>query len=325
MKKNKYIFSIIFLIVLIVGYSILDNFLFDGIKPKKIKNNDFQAEFFSKENWRKKTTVILIGGGQWGHYWGSELTKNGYVALSIPYYREKGLPRLMEEIPLEYFENAFKFLKDRPEVNPDKIIVMGASRNAELALLLASKFPKDIHGVIAYSPSSVVWSNTVMPFNSNSIKPSWTFNTKDIAFIPMAKLSEFNFDTLTTLDYWEKGLNNSTDFQEAIIKVEKINGPILLFSGKRDKVWPSSKMADSIEKRLIENNFEYAVHNIQYNNAGHLISGNPEDSGESRSSEFTIENNVYTYEYGGTKEGDNTAKINAKQLVFKFLKNINLN
>lgn len=191
--------SIATLIVLTGGYLYVDSILFNGIRPRSVKNHDFKATFFAKDDIESQTAVVLIGGGEWGDYWGREFAKANHAGLSLPYYRQEGLPELMEEIPLEYFQKALDWLNKQPEVDPDKIVVMGASRNAELALLIASYYPETVHGVIAYSPSSVSWSNTVLPFNSDTIKPSWTFENRPVSYIPMAKLKANESDTIETL------------------------------------------------------------------------------------------------------------------------------
>ncbi|WP_052158402.1 acyl-CoA thioester hydrolase/BAAT C-terminal domain-containing protein [Lacinutrix jangbogonensis] len=189
------------------------------------------------------------------------------VGLSLPYTRKEGLPKLPEEIDLEYFENAIKWLSNQKEVNPHKIVVMGASRNVELALVVASIFPEIVSGVIAYAPSSVTWSNTVLPYNSNEMKASWKYNGSNIPFIPMDKISGNDSGKIKMIEYWKNGLSKTAFVNKATIKVEKINGPILLFSGSDDKVWPSLIMANMIEKRLKENNFKHPFHNIVYKNA----------------------------------------------------------
>ena len=40
-------------------------------------------------------------------------------------------------------------------------------------------------------------------------------------------------------------------------KVENINGPIILISGKNDQIWPSEKMCNQIVDRLKKNNFKH--------------------------------------------------------------------
>src|SRR5699024_9809025 len=110
--------------------------------------------------------------------------------------------------------------------------------------------------------------------------------------------------------------------EDASIKVEKINGPILLLSGKDDQVWPSARMADMLDSRLVEHSFKFQVENIQYENAGHLISGNPESDSDERTSKMTIQNKQYSFEYGGTKDGDYKAKQDAKIRVLKFIETL---
>ncbi len=256
-KKIKIIIgSIVILVFLIAGYFYLDHILFDGVKPKYVSENGFKATFFVNKDTENRLTIILIGGGNWGDYWGLEFAKSNYVGLSLPYYREEGLPQLMEEIPLEYFEKAVLWLKEQPEVNPNKIIVMGASRNAELTLIIASFFPKNIHGVIAFNPSSVSWSNTALPFNSDTVKPSWTFKNQPVPYISMDKIKGTPTSTIETLSYWKNGLSDSVAVSNASIKVENINGPILLLSGAEDEVWPSSIMSNMIEKRIKKKSFQ---------------------------------------------------------------------
>ena len=286
--SRKYIIGILITILLVIGYFIADSILFSGVKARTINENGIQANYFVKTNTKRSTSIVLIGGGQWGDYWGQQFANRGYSGLSLPYTQREGLPKLPEEINLEYFEKALAWLKKQPEVDPNKIIVMGASRNAELALLLASVFPRSISGVVAYAPSAVSWSNTVLPYNSNELKSSWKYKGLDIPYVPMDKISGNQLNSINMLEYWNKGLQKADFIGQAAIKVEKINGPILLFSGKDDQVWPSSIMADMIEKRLETNTFEHSFQNIKYENAGHLISSNPDDNTSYRTGTIKI-------------------------------------
>tara|TARA_R110000765_G_scaffold1657_1_gene4359 strand:+ start:38 stop:1009 length:972 start_codon:yes stop_codon:yes gene_type:complete len=320
--SRKYIIGIVITILLVIGYFIADSILFSGVKARTINENGIQANYFVKTNTKRSTSIVLIGGGQWGDYWGQQFANRGYSGLSLPYTQREGLPKLPEEINLEYFEKALAWLKKQPEVDPNKIIVMGASRNAELALLLASVFPRSISGVVAYAPSAVSWSNTVLPYNSNELKSSWKYKGLDIPYVPMDKISGNQLNSNNMLEYWNKGLQKADFIGQAAIKVEKINGPILLFSGKDDQVWPSSIMADMIEKRLETNTFEHSFQNIKYENAGHLISSNPDDKTSYRTGTIKISGKDYEYEYGGNDEGDFKAKRDAKLKLMEFLEKI---
>lgn len=323
MKNNrKYITWIGIIAFLIAGYLIAGSFLFNGVKPRTINDNGFQANYFVKKDTEKKASIVIIGGGQWGDYWGQQFADRGFVGLSLPYTGREGLPKLPEEINLEYFENALKWLKKQSEVDPNKIIVMGASRNAELSLIIASVFPELVNGVIAYAPGSVSWSNTVLPYNSNDLKPSWRYQGADIPYIPMDKIAGNESNRIETLEYWKSGLTKTEYITQATIRVEKINGPILLFSGLDDMVWPSSLMADMIEQRIKENNFKYSFQNIKYKEAGHLISSNPESNSDYRTGTINIDGKDYEFEFGGTPEGDNKAKQDAKMRLLDFIEKI---
>lgn len=321
-KNRKYIIGIGILIFLIVGYFIADSILFSGVKPRPINENGFQANYFVKTDTKKKVSIVLIGGGPWGDYWGQQFASSGYSGLSLPYTQREGLPKLPEEINLEYFEKALVWLKKQPEVDPNKIIVMGASRNAELALVLASIFPESISGVVAYAPSAVSWSNTVLPYNSNELKSSWKYEGVDIPYVPMNKIKGNESNKIKMVEYWKKGLQKTDFIEQAAIKVEKINGPVLLFSGRDDRVWPSSIMADMIEKRLEANSFKYSFQNIKYENAGHLISSNPDDNTSYRTGTINISGKNYEYEFGGNDDGDFKAKQDAKMKLMEFLEKI---
>ncbi|WP_127142330.1 acyl-CoA thioester hydrolase/BAAT C-terminal domain-containing protein [Flagellimonas marinaquae] len=322
MNKRKYIISIVIIALLAISYFIADSILFDGVRPKLINHNGFEASYYVKNDLVNKKAIVLIGGGQWGDYWAREFANNGMAGLSLPYIGKEGLPKLPEEIDLAYFENAIIWLSKQKEVNKDKIVVIGASRNAELALLIASTFPELVSGVVAYSPSSVSWSNTVLPYNSDELKPSWIYKGIEIPYLPMEKITGSETDKIEMLEYWKKGLSKKEFVNQATIKAEKINGPILLFSGIDDKVWPSSLMADMIEENLKKVNFKYSVQNIKYENAGHLISRRPEEKSNDRTAIIDINGKNYEYEFGGTNEGDFKAKKDAKVKLMEFIKKL---
>ncbi len=319
MRPKIIIGGIVLIAILIVGYTYLDSMLFDGVKPRPVNKNGIQATFFAQEGAVNQVAVVLIGGGVWGDYWGQEFAKANHVGLSLPYVNREGLPSLPEEIPLEYAETAVNWLQQQPEVNPDKIVVMGASRNAELALLIAAYFPESVHGVIAYAPSSVSWSNTVLPYNSDSVKPSWTFENKPVPFITMPKLKGGQAETLETLAYWQQGLSDSMAVSQAFIPVENINGPILLLSGKDDQVWPSAMMGDMMAQRLGHHSFGFTFDHVQYEDAGHMISGNPKQPSSQRQGKMEIDGKSYAYNFGGSPKGDYAAQQDASKRVFRFL------
>ena len=59
--------------------------------------------------------------------------------------------------------------------------------------------------------------------------------------------------------------------RRAEIPVERIGGPLLMFSGKDDQIWPSDVFAARVVERLKEHKFKHPVEHYSYENAGHLI------------------------------------------------------
>ena len=322
MNKKIIIGGIALILLLITGYTLLNNMLFDGIRPRQVIENGITGNFFASQEIVDQPAIIIPGGGAGGDYWGQELAKAGYGCFSLPYYRQEGLPPLMEEIPLEYFNQAMKWLARQPEVNPDKIIVMGASRNAELALLLAAYYPESVHGAIAFAPSSVSWSNTVLPFNSDELKPSWTIGGNPVPYISMNKIQGSESNTIETLPYWTAGLSDSSQVAMATIPVEQISGPILLLSGLDDQVWPSALMSNMIEDRLRKHDFSHSIKNIQFEHAGHLISRNLATISDGRTGQLPIGNQRYEFDFGGTIEGDKAAIIQSREEIMSFLQEL---
>lgn len=319
MKQSRARVLLFIPVLLMAGYFIADHYLNNAIEGREVKTAEFQGKYYSLDSTSNATTLVLIGGGPWGDFWASEVAKRKYIGFSLPYRTDDNLPFLLEEIPLEYFENALTWLAGQPEVNPEKIVVMGASRNAELALMIASEFPNLVSGVIAYSPSSAHWSNSVMPFNSSEIKPSWTYNNTALPYIQMPRLEGSESDTIKTLDYWLSGLSDTAQFKIGAIPVEKINGPILMFSGLDDRVWPSALMSGQITDRLKNHNFQHVITNMKYIGAGHLISGNPSTEAEAQMGKMVIGEKTYLFSFGGNPASDFQAKQDAQNEVYKYL------
>lgn len=200
---------------------------------------------------------------------------------------------------------------------------MGASRNAELALVVASTLNQRVSGAIAYCPSSVSWSNTVLPYNSDEVKPSWTYRGQAIPFVPMPKLQAPASGKLETLSYWRSA--DSAVVAQAAIPVEQINGPILLLSGSDDQVWPSAEMAQRLTQRALDSpEYIHTIKNRTWDDAGHMISGDPNGPSNVRQGTMVIDGESYPYDFGGTEFGDSIAKQDAAWEVMKFLERLSM-
>jgi uncharacterized protein len=61
------------------------------------------------------------------------------------------------------------------------LLVVGASRGAELALLLAASFPDLVGPVVAYTPSRVVWFGVGFKDPAGATRSTWTRQGQAVA------------------------------------------------------------------------------------------------------------------------------------------------
>lgn len=256
--------------------------------------------------------VVMLLGGSEGGFLGSgamakELSAQGIGALALSYYRGPGQSPTLEEIPLETFTRGLDWLEARPEVRRRRLGVIGVSKGAEAALIVASR-DRRVCAVVAAVPSSVVWGGYDPRRNMATFKSSWTVDGKPLPFAPY-DFSRFATGGLRSL--YEGGLPKASP--EAQIPVEKIAGPVLLISGRDDKLWPSTPMAEAVMARLDAHRFRYAHTHLAYDNAGHAAFGKPAPEG-------TKPNPAMFAQAGGTFEGTQAARLDSWPKTLAFLK-----
>mgnify|MGYP005848648497 CR=1 FL=1 len=238
-----------------------------GVVKEIVRSNGLVGTFYYPKESGPYPGVIILDGPEGGlnETQAATLAAHGYAALALAYSGIEKLPRQINKIPLEYFESAILWLQSREMVAKEKIGVMGTSKGSEIGLLVASYFPT-IKAVVAYSPSSVVWqSPDTSDKNSAS---SWTYRGKQIPYVPFQNSI---FGKLWAKTPYKDSLKNQEAIKKATIPVEKINGPVLLISGREDTVWPSTQMAKSIIKQRKKNKRPYPDKHLSYPGAGHLF------------------------------------------------------
>jgi dienelactone hydrolase len=243
--------------------------------------------------------VLVVGGSEGGlpapkAIW---LASHGYAALALAYFHYENLPQDLQAIPLEYFGEGLSWMKQRPEINPDQLAVMGTSRGGELALQLGSMYPA-IKAVVAYVPANVRYPACC----GNMMPAAWTWKGQGLAYARPSGRGPFN-------------LANETP--AAAIPVEQTHGPILVLSGDDDGVWSSSTMSDAVMHRLKQAHFAYRYERLNYAHAGHRA-GNPEII-PTWSGGVTQRQTGESENYGGTPEGNALSSLDAIPKVLEFL------
>lgn len=266
-------------IILLSGFFCFPLAWAQTMRKTPVTESGLIANLFIEKDADKRAAVIVLGGSRGGIAWqdkqAKSLAENGFAALALAYFAMAGLPSDLEEIPLEYFEKALRFLAKQPAVDRSRIGVCGVSKGGELVLLLGAHFPS-IRAVAAIVPSAHVFQSVATGWPVTS---SWSKDGQPFPFIPY--LITQNFDRHNLAVMYGESLGQTQYLDASVIPVERISGPILLISGTADKIWPSTRMCEIIMERLQTNHFSHDYHHMAYPEAGHSlawIGADPEQS-----------------------------------------------
>jgi dienelactone hydrolase len=220
--------------------------------------------------------LIILGGSNGGLYeWlAQDFASNGFAALTLAYFNYRDLPRELVEVPLEYFHEAAAWMKAQKVVKAGSLGLVGGSKGAELALLLAAS-DDDYKAVVAWVTSGYVWQGISMDMRPAS---SWSLDGQGLPFITgivtpedIAKYERGEVDSVRK--FYALGLEQAdpATIERATIPVEKIKAPILLVSGTDDQTWPSAEFSDTIMQWLREHQHPYEHKHIRCEGAGHMV------------------------------------------------------
>lgn len=255
-----------------------------------------------------RPAVLVLGGSEGGLGGAANgqaqlLAREGFATLVIGYYRLPGQPERLELVPIETFTRALDWLKRRAELDPQRIAIMGTSKGAEAALLVASR-RTDVRAVVAAAPSHVVWQGFDWSF-APVASSSWSEGGKPVPFLPIVQAS---YDG----NVYTAGLKALAEHPQAEIAVERMAGPVLLLCGEADSLWPSCPMARAAKARRDRLAPESETALLAYKDAGHGGVGPPLAKGKPVPWMLTM--------FGGTQEGNLAARADGWARTIAFLK-----
>ena len=264
--------------------------------------------------------LVLHGGGGAGGYereYAALLAEHGYTALCVEYFGAPGVRDELLTIPLETFQTAAEWLLQRPDVAGDRVGVVGFSRGGEASLLVGSQF--DVVGrVVAYVPSCYVWPAPSWMEGVDEGQPTWTLEGEPLPHLPVDEyVSEADgIDDPFDVDGPNAAVlaverATAEEKARAAIPVEEIDGPVLLVSGGKDTVWPSSGLAARAAERLREHEHPWRFEHRSFPDAGHAIRV-----------PYRVESDVdptETHRFGGTRAANAYAAARAWRDALAYL------
>lgn len=216
-------------------------------------------------NSNNQPLIVGLGGSEGGNAWASNRWKNtrdkflekGYAFLAIGYFGAEGTPKILDKIAIDDVYNAIAAAKKQAKIDDKKVAVIGGSRGADLALILGSYY-KDISVVVGMSSSHAVFPGHTLELTTSC----WTFKGKELPFIPVNEEAVPFLMKRNLRGAFEAMLKDTIAEQKALIKVENINGAILLLSATKDEMIPAVEMGEKMISRLKHNSFKYPHEHI---------------------------------------------------------------
>ena len=193
--------------------------------------------------------AVVLGGSMGGipEPLAGRVARCGITAFALAYFGAPGLPSALVEIPFELPERGIEVFRDR-YASGRHVGLVGTSKGAELALMLASQLPDVVGPTAAISPSCVAWYGLDVGDLSSMRRSSWTWHGAAWPFLPLpeGRMPAFTDQGMRTDGCYDLSSYHADVVDAARIPIEQARGPILLLSGDDDHQWPAASMAGEL-------------------------------------------------------------------------------
>ncbi|ERT57256.1 acyl-CoA thioester hydrolase/BAAT C-terminal domain-containing protein [Peptoniphilus sp. BV3C26] len=282
----------------------------DGVDVTYVDEGRMQGFRFVPKEKSHKGLVICFGGSDGGPNFetAKRLAEEGYETFALFMFGMKNQEQTLTKIPLEQFEDLISYINKNIKDNKP-ISVLGASKGAEYALNLASKYP-EIDNLILYAPSSYNFAG----LDFKDYGSSWTYKGKELPYIDIKKSSFKSFlkniigpalikSPISFKETYNSAIEKDSYRQEKLIPIKDVKANILMIVGEDDLMWDSLAMANKIK----EQNPNAKIYS--YKGAGHIFAGNGIIN--------LVKARIAT---GGSSEGNEEARNESRKTIDAFLK-----
>ena len=285
---------------------------------ERIAQAGFFGEFFAPPGLVRRRPAVVVWGGSEGALGDGPseaalLASDGIPALALAYFDEPGLPCSLSDVPLEYFVRAIRWLRSRPDVNPNRVWILSGSRGTEAELLVAAHWPGLVHGIVAEAASSIAYGSirgSCLP----SAGAAWTLHGRAVPYdapTAGAAMTENPDGSMSEVGSLEAGLAQPSA-AAAAIPVRNITASVMLVSGGDDQLWPSAVYAKRIMAGLRS---DRAPHfHLNYPAAGHVVLDIPYGPPITKAQEPT-----FVLDLGGTPTADEAAYESDWPAMIRFI------
>ncbi|XP_048218563.1 acyl-coenzyme A thioesterase 1-like [Perognathus longimembris pacificus] len=233
------------------------HFMAAGVRRVPVREGRVRATLFLPPGPGPYPGIVdLFGvGGGLLEYRASLLAGKGFAVMALAYYNYDDLPKGMDVIRIEYFEEALNFLRNHPEVKGPGIGLLGNSKGGEIGLAVTS-FLKGVTAAVIINGSVAAVGGTI--------------HYKDESVPPVSLLRNRVKITKDGIMDVIEGLQSPLVEEKSFIPVERSDTTFLFLVGQDDHNWKSEFYANEVSKRL-EAHGKEKPQIILYPEAGHYI------------------------------------------------------
>ncbi|XP_036850995.1 acyl-coenzyme A thioesterase 6 isoform X1 [Manis javanica] len=277
-------------------------FLGPGVRREPVRAGRVRATLFLPPGAGPFPGIIdLFGsGGGLCEYRASLLAGHGFAVLALAYFRFEDLPEYLNDVCLEYFEEAVDFMLQHPKVKGPSVGLLGFSKGGDLCLSMASF----LKGITATVLINACVANTIAPLHyKDMIIPNLGNDSR--------KHTITDSGLLNFVDIWNNPLEEP--HHQSVIPLEKAQGPFLFIVGMDDHNWKSEDYAHIASERLKAHGKD-RPQIIYYPGTGHCI--DPPYFPPCRASVHALLGQAIFY--GGEPKAHSRAQVDAWQQIQTF-------
>ncbi len=249
-------------------------------KDFNMKEHGFVGHLAEPDNGSDNAVIIVMGGEQSilpGIKFAERFVDYGITGLSVSLFGADGLPDSPDQIPVDMFLPAVKYLKEEKGIQ--HISIYGQSMGSIFAVLAAQYFG-EFENLIMVSPTHVPFEGTSKDKKSMTGHSVATWQGQDIPFVSAdfskvkaTKYQRHQNAKCKVMGMWvayHDAYSDTAKVNAAKLTPEKSGARILLIAGDEDEAWPAEYSVRRIEKTLKDVGYSKDVKVIVYPHGSHL-------------------------------------------------------
>ncbi|KAJ0069785.1 hypothetical protein NL108_014343 [Boleophthalmus pectinirostris] len=278
-----------------------------GVQRIPVTEHDLTATLFLPPGPGPFPAVLDLwgGGGNLMEYRASLLASHGFAALALDYLNNKVTMTTGKRMKNDYFETAYKFLEQHPQIVGSRIAMWGLSLGTSMTLKMA-----------AYS--KVMKLRCAVCINGSHVQPV-NGSVEDILNSFLINNDKTRISEKQEV-IWHDLLLPIPEDPAFKVDMGRVQCPLLLVVGQDDQNWSSFIGAMDIKAMMEKAGNIHLLTLLAYSDAGHLIE--PPYSPLTRTSNFRspITKKLFTTLWGGQTVGHARAQEDSWRKALVFLR-----